>query len=85
MFVGVYSVKIVVKNDSSNAIDWVSASNRGPWRFHFFKWRSSFSLMIQVEFSCVLHSVNSLADSLAKQGVEQSSPSLCNFIWLFVV
>lgn len=36
MFVGVYSVKIVVKNDSSNAINWVSASNRGPWRFHFF-------------------------------------------------
>lgn len=67
MFVGVYNLKLVVKNDSPNAIGWVSTSNGGPWRFHFIVNESKFlSSMIQVEFSDVLRSVNALADSPVK-------------------
>lgn len=75
MFDDIYNLKLVMESDSSNVIVWISTSSESPWRFHFILKEIKFLFsMIQVKLSRVLHSVNAMKDSLAKQGLERPSP-----------
>lgn len=66
--------RLIVESDSSNTISWISFME-GPWRFHFLfseiKFLSSLGL---VESKHGVRLANSMADALAKQGVDRSIP-----------
>lgn len=66
--------RLIVESDSSNTLSWIS-SIEGPWRFHFLfseiKFLSSADL---VESKHGVRLANSMADALAKQGVDRSIP-----------
>lgn len=75
LFVSVHHLKLIVESDSSNVISWVSATSGGPWKLHFIPIEiKTLCSLIQVEFSHVLRSSNSMV--LAKQGVDCLSPSV---------
>ena len=61
-----------MKSDSSNAIRWVSKVEKGPWRFQYYVNEiKALSSSIKVYFFHIYWSANSMADTLAKQGVHR--------------
>ena len=66
---------LIVESNSSNANAWVSNRKVNPWNFQLHLneiWILSSN--INEDFCHELRSVNSVADALAKQGVERMSP-----------
>ena len=65
-----------MESNSSNAIAWESNRKRAfPWKFQFhFDENHGLSSTLDVVFSHELRSGNSMADALAKQGVDRLSP-----------
>lgn len=62
---------LLVGSDSSNVISWIS-SNKNRWRFHFlFAEIKSLSSHGYVKLKHVKRLANTMADSLAKQGVHR--------------
>lgn len=75
LFSGNYGGALILASDSSNAITWVSNRKAIPWKFQFyFNDTRELSASINVSFHHEVRSANSLADRLAKQGVERLSP-----------
>lgn len=74
MFLRSFQGRLIVESDSYNA-SWVSSDKGKPWKLHFsfneIKYLSSF---ISIEFHHVSQSVNRLADTLAKQGIDRITP-----------
>lgn len=76
-FVPFFHHKFTVESNSMNAISWISPSVVSPWRFYFyFNEINMSSSSIQAEFWNVSWMANDLAYSLAKQGVNRSSPMI---------
>eukprot|EP00268_Persea_americana_P021089 TRINITY_DN21101_c0_g1_i1.p1 TRINITY_DN21101_c0_g1~~TRINITY_DN21101_c0_g1_i1.p1 ORF type:complete len:199 (+),score=31.91 TRINITY_DN21101_c0_g1_i1:157-753(+) len=66
---------LIVESDSSNGISWVARSMVKPWKFQIFlNGIKGLASSLSVVFSHVIRSANGLVDSLAKQGVQRSSP-----------
>eukprot|EP00268_Persea_americana_P044027 TRINITY_DN44462_c0_g1_i1.p1 TRINITY_DN44462_c0_g1~~TRINITY_DN44462_c0_g1_i1.p1 ORF type:complete len:100 (+),score=16.34 TRINITY_DN44462_c0_g1_i1:64-363(+) len=66
---------LIVESDSSNTIAWVSNRKANPWKFKFlFNEIQALSSSINVVFCHELISANHMADALAKQGIDKTSP-----------
>ena len=64
-----------MESDSSNAVAWASNRKLHPWEFQFlFNEIRGLCSTSLVEFCHVNRLANSMADALAKQGVERSTP-----------
>ena len=75
LFARTYIGSLLVESDSSNAITWVSNKKDFPWKFQFhFNEIRELSATLNVSFLHEVRSANSIADALAKQGVERLSP-----------
>lgn len=68
-----FQSKLAVESDSLNVLSWVSSLAILLWRFQFYLIEIKALLSsIQVAFQHVGRSANSVADSLAKQGLDRS-------------
>ena len=71
---------MIEERDSSNAILWVSSDALSQWKFQFhFKRRLQLSHM-QGECCRVNQLANSMADTLAKQGVDRTAQMVASIL-----
>ena len=88
IFLSSFHGPLLAESDSTNAVGWLLKPNSRPWKFQFhFNEMKKISSSLVVSFGHVMRHANSMADTLAKQGVDRASPRVdqCNLLVLGVV